>query len=200
MNDRWDAGRWQLAKRGMKNGASRCRIVRQLFTESLLLAVAGAAGGVLLAAWGTTALPALAPAGLPRIDQIGLDERTLLFTLAVALLTGVVLVLSRPCRCRGTDRTSRSRKTAGVHPLDGRLASETDSPGARIVAYLSASTASSYLPSPASDQVLTPSAPTPASKPSSAACTSPRRQHRQANLPDEPRHKEEMTHKCLNTK
>ena len=74
-------------------GANRGRIVRQLLTESLLLALGGATAGVLLAAWGTAALPSLAPAGLPRIDLIGLDGQTLLFTLAVTLLTGVVFGL-----------------------------------------------------------------------------------------------------------
>ena len=67
--------------------------MRQLLSESLLLALGGATAGVLLAAWGTAALPSLAPAGLPRIDQIGLDGQTLLFTLAVTLLTGVVFGL-----------------------------------------------------------------------------------------------------------
>ena len=77
----------------MALGASRRRVVRQLLTESLLLALAGATGGVLLAAWGTTVLPSLAPAELPRIDQIRFDGGTLLFTLVVGLLTGVLFGL-----------------------------------------------------------------------------------------------------------
>ena len=74
--------------------------------------VAGAASGVLLAAWGTTALPSLAPTGLPRIDQIGLDGRTLLFTLAVTLVMGVVFGLVPALQAlRGM-----SRKGSGVSP------------------------------------------------------------------------------------
>ena len=56
-------------------GASRARVVRQLLTESLMLAVIGRRVGVALAWFGVRALVALAPAGLPRLDQLGVDHR-----------------------------------------------------------------------------------------------------------------------------
>ena len=68
-------------------GASRLRIVRQLLTESLLLAVAGGTLGVLLALWGIDWLNAFGLTELTRIGAIGLDYRVSLFTLAVSLLT-----------------------------------------------------------------------------------------------------------------
>src|SRR5581483_1607341 len=67
-------------------GASRRRIVRQLLTESVLLAVVGGVLGLLLAVWGLRALVALSPENIPRLDQIGIDGRVLAFTLTVSLL------------------------------------------------------------------------------------------------------------------
>jgi putative ABC transport system permease protein len=78
-------------------GATRMRIVRQLLTESLLLAVTGGAAGLALGYSGVRALLAISPAGLPRIGESGeavnLDWRVLAFTLAISLLTGVVFGL-----------------------------------------------------------------------------------------------------------
>ena len=75
-------------------GASRGRIIRQLLAESVLLAVAGAALGLMLGFAGVRALLAVSPAGLPRLGENGaavaIDWHVLAFTLAVALLTGVL--------------------------------------------------------------------------------------------------------------
>jgi putative ABC transport system permease protein len=70
-------------------GASRGRMVRQLLTESLLLALAGGVLGVLLAAWGLRALGALIPAGV-RVGGLGLDGRVLAFTFVLALAAGAL--------------------------------------------------------------------------------------------------------------
>ncbi|MGZ3460201.1 MAG: ABC transporter permease, partial [Archangium sp.] len=70
-------------------GASRGQLVRQLLTESILLSVLGAAGGVLLAMWGTDLLLALGASALPRSQEVSVDGWVLLFALGVALLTGV---------------------------------------------------------------------------------------------------------------
>ncbi|HLX09317.1 MAG TPA: ABC transporter permease [Thermoanaerobaculia bacterium] len=74
-------------------GASRGRLIRQLLTESILLAVAGGGLGVLVAAWGTRAALGLLPTALPRAGEIGLDGRVLAFTLVVSLAAGVLFGL-----------------------------------------------------------------------------------------------------------
>jgi putative ABC transport system permease protein len=71
-------------------GASRWRVVRQLLTESVLLAVVGGGAGLLLAAWGVQSLLALAPEDLPRVRDVALDGRVVGFTLLVTLMTGII--------------------------------------------------------------------------------------------------------------
>jgi putative ABC transport system permease protein len=75
-------------------GASRVRVVRQLLTESLLLALAGGAVGVGLSVWLTELLVALNPKNTPRLDEVSVDARVLLFALGAAILTGVVFGLA----------------------------------------------------------------------------------------------------------
>jgi predicted permease len=74
-------------------GASRGRIAWQLLAECLLLALASGAAGLVLATWGLRALLALAPEGVPRLEHVAIDQRTLLFatgmSVVVCLLTGL---------------------------------------------------------------------------------------------------------------
>ena len=74
-------------------GASQGRIMRQLVTESLLLAFLGGALGLLLAYGGSKALVALAPADLPRLAEIGIDRWVLAFTLGTSLATSLLFGL-----------------------------------------------------------------------------------------------------------
>src|SRR6266542_3047125 len=71
-------------------GAGRGRLIRQLLTESVLLAVAGGICGLGLATWGLHLLVALSPAAVPRLTEIRLDWRVLTFALGASLLTGIV--------------------------------------------------------------------------------------------------------------
>ena len=75
-------------------GATRFRIARQLFCESLLLAVAGGALGLLLSVWGIRVIRAIAPPYTPRVEYIRLDGNVLWFSLAASLLTAILIGLA----------------------------------------------------------------------------------------------------------
>ena len=83
-------------------GASRWRVMRQLFTESTILALFGGAAGLLIAYWGLTGITKLLPGDFPRLNEIQLDLRVLAFTFAASVLTGILfglapaLQISRP--------------------------------------------------------------------------------------------------------
>ncbi|HYU46175.1 MAG TPA: ABC transporter permease [Terriglobales bacterium] len=74
-------------------GASRHRIVRQLVTESLLLAFIAGIAGLVLAYWGSMALVSLAPANLPRLAETGVDRWVLAFTLGISMITSLLFGL-----------------------------------------------------------------------------------------------------------
>jgi putative ABC transport system permease protein len=74
-------------------GAGRGRLIRQLLTESVLLAAVGGIAGLVLAYWGVKLLVAFSPKNIPRLDEVTLDGRVLGFTLLVSLLTGVIFGL-----------------------------------------------------------------------------------------------------------
>ena len=75
-------------------GASRVQVIRQLLTESILLAGIGGALGLLLAFSGTNAVLRALPGALPRTKEVSLDARVLLFTVAVSLLAGILFGLA----------------------------------------------------------------------------------------------------------
>ena len=109
-------------------GAPRGRLIRQLLTEATLMSTAGAALGLTISYWGLKALPAFGPANLPELWSIQIDVTVLLFTLGIALATGLLFgVIPALEVSRGslghTLREGGNRSTAGIrgHRLRGAL-------------------------------------------------------------------------------
>ena len=105
-------------------GANPGRIVRQLLTESVLLALIGGAAGLLLAQWATAALVKLMPSNIPRIGEISLDWRVLLFTFAVSAATGILFGLAPALGTTRLDLNSllkSSGRGASAHRARGRM-------------------------------------------------------------------------------
>jgi putative ABC transport system permease protein len=99
-------------------GASRARAIRLWLLECLLVTGIGAGGGVLLASWGVTLLMALAPDSVPRLGDVGVDARVLVFTAGVAVGSALLLALATGGRLTGSEaaaalRAGDGRATAG---------------------------------------------------------------------------------------
>jgi predicted permease len=109
----------ELATR-MALGAGRWRLVRQMLLETLVLAVPSAGAALLLAVWGLDALVALAPAELPRVQEIGIDASVLAFTAGVTLAATIVFGLgpairaSRSALAPGTQAVNRATGGRGI--------------------------------------------------------------------------------------
>ena len=102
-------------------GASRGRILLQLLTESTVLALAGAAGGVLLAWWGMKTLLAVNPQAIPRLEEIRIDGTVGLVTLALAVLTGILFGLAPAMQLvRGDLQSSLKEGSRGGSTSDQR--------------------------------------------------------------------------------
>ena len=92
-------------------GAGRSRIIRQLLTESLLIAVIGGVVGMLLTFWGTKALLALAPSTLPRLSAVQVDLRILLLSFGGSLLCGVIFGLAPALTASKTNLVSSLKES-----------------------------------------------------------------------------------------
>jgi len=99
-------------------GAGKARVMRQLLTESLLLALLGGGLGLLLARWTTAPLLRLAPQDIPRLAETGIDAGVMLFTFGISVLTGILFGIapafqSSHINPNGALRESGSTVTSG---------------------------------------------------------------------------------------
>jgi predicted permease len=101
-------------------GAGQWRLLRQSLTESLLLALTGGALGLAIAGLGTKAALSALPTTLPRAEEVGLDARVLIFTLAISLVTGILAGLA-PALKTSRWRLSETLKEGGRGASSGRV-------------------------------------------------------------------------------
>ncbi len=106
-------------------GAGRSRIVRQLLTESLLLALMGGGLGVLIAFWGAASLAKAAASLLPRVEEVSLDWRVLAFTSLVSLLCGLLSGLTPAVRAMKMDPNEGLKEGGTLRGFAGSRRSAT---------------------------------------------------------------------------
>ncbi len=104
-------------------GAGRAQIVRQLLTESLLLSFLGGAVGFMLAMWGTRIVESVASRINPAFTHIAIDYRTLLFTVTVCVLTGLIFGVAPALHISRLDLTDalRDGRSSGGSSIQNRL-------------------------------------------------------------------------------
>ena len=93
-------------------GASSTRLLRQLFTESLVLSISGGAAGLMLAAWLVTLLESTIPVSVPRASTIDIDWRVVGFTGVVSVLTGVLFGMMPALRAARAGEAARLRSAS----------------------------------------------------------------------------------------
>jgi putative ABC transport system permease protein len=115
--------RGELAMRAAL-GAPRTRLLRQMITESLLLAALGGAFGIAVAAFGVRALVALSPPGLPRVNAIAIDGSAIAFAISITTLIGLTVGLIPALHVSRDDLhvalQQSSQRTTGGHQLTRR--------------------------------------------------------------------------------
>ena len=99
-------------------GAGRMRLVRQTLSESVLLAIAGGSAGVVLAIWGLDLLRSIGAQTVPRLAEVSLDLRVLLFTLLTAVATGIIIGLI-PALASGKPELTEALKEGGRGATSG---------------------------------------------------------------------------------
>ena len=100
-------------------GASRLRVIRQLLTESAMMALAGGALGLMLSVWGVSLITKLLPKDFPRLHEIGIDWRVLAFTVAASIFTGLLFGFAPALHASKTD-VQEAMKESG-HGASGSL-------------------------------------------------------------------------------
>jgi putative ABC transport system permease protein len=91
-------------------GAGRARLIRQLLTESFVFSVPAGVAGLVVAYWSLRALVALAPADMPRVNEIAMDDRVLWFTVAVSLASALIFGLVPAFRISRSDLNESLRE------------------------------------------------------------------------------------------
>jgi putative ABC transport system permease protein len=94
-------------------GAGRGRIIRQLLSESVLLAAIGGALGLVIAFWGTQGLIALVPKQIPRAENIHLDAEVLIFALGISFATGFIFGLAPAVQATRLELSQSLKANAG---------------------------------------------------------------------------------------
>ena len=158
----------------MALGASRSRLVRQQFTESFVLAFTSGLVGIALAWWALGLLLSIAPVDTPRISEVAIDARVLLFALVVSIATALLFGLLPALKSSKAELYS-GLKDSGIKGSTGRLSNK------RLRNALALS--SSHLRRCVSHDLKTPSTNPPASTPpvinsSRSFALRPRSRHR----------------------